>query len=218
MTTQPRANLVAADKTAKPRPLARRLWRAWLWIINGLALIVAALVFTPAGNWVGARLVWVDPLVKADWIVVLDGDRARGVEAARLYHQGWAPKVIVTSHGPAADDLAAVVRGCGVPPEDIIVDRSATRTCDHPATVGALPGVHPQTDRFLVVTSALHTSRARQCFLHQGYQHVTMRGPCWERGGEFTVAHSGWISGAHDLPIEAYEVLAWGYYKLRGWL
>jgi len=42
--------------------------------------------------------------------------------------------------------------------------------------------------------------------------------PEWQTGGAFAPADRGWGNRAQDLPKMFYETLAWGYYKLRGWL
>jgi uncharacterized SAM-binding protein YcdF (DUF218 family) len=52
----------------------------------------------------GAASVWIvsDPLTKADAIVVLGGGPStRPFEAARLFHQGLAPKILLTNPQPA---------------------------------------------------------------------------------------------------------------------
>ena len=55
------------------------------------ALLLSA--FSRLGSWV----VVADPLVKADAIVVFGGQLPfRAMEAAAIYHEGWAPEVWVT--------------------------------------------------------------------------------------------------------------------------
>ena len=141
------------------------------------------LVFTPAGDWLGNALISVDPLAKADYIVVLGGNRERGVEAANLYREGWAPKVIVTSTRDSVGGLAGIVKAYGVPADDILIDGEATRTANHPEAVARLPGVDKKTDRFIVLTSPYHTSRSRACFQRDGYEHVCMQSLGWSAGG-----------------------------------
>ena len=59
-----------------------RAFRAVQWTCSVLVLATLLMVFTPAGGWAIRRVVRVDPLAKADYIVVLGGDLARSVEAA----------------------------------------------------------------------------------------------------------------------------------------
>jgi len=206
---------------AAARPRGRRLRKALLWVqwsIDAAVLVAAVLVWTPAGNWVERRLIAVDPLAKADYIVVLGGGYSRAVEAANLYRDGWASKVIVSSRGPQANVLSRIAQSYGVPQEAILVDPLAGRTADHPHTVQKLPGLDRQADRFLIVTSPLHTSRAQACFQHAGFRNVRMRVPNWQAGGRFDPRRPGRGTRLGDLPTMMRELLAWAYYKLRGWL
>jgi uncharacterized SAM-binding protein YcdF (DUF218 family) len=67
------------------------------------ALLIAGYVFR-APLLRGAASAWIvsDPLTKADVIVVLGGGPStRPFEAARLFHQGLAPKILLTNPQPA---------------------------------------------------------------------------------------------------------------------
>ena len=176
------------------------------------------LVFTPAGDRLGNALIDVDPLTKADYIVVLGGSRERGVEAANLYREGWAPKVIVSSLKHSVGKLADLVKAYGVPADDILIDGEGTRTSTHPETVAMLPGVDKKTDKFIVLTSPYHTSRSRACFKRDGYEHVCMQSPAWSMGGRYAGRSGHWTQRAATLNAKLYEVLAWAMYRLRGWL
>ena len=196
-----------------------RLMRVLQWTVNLLLLLVAVLVLTPVGDRLGEQLTRIDPLAKADYIVVLGGDEERAAEAARLYLAGWAPKVIVSSTGPWADRLARRVAEFGVPPEAVLIDRAPRRTADHPASVAALPGVDKVSRRFLLVTSLYHTRRARACFARGGYQHVVMRAPAWRiLDPADPRPFFAWAPRVRDLYPMAYEALACLSYKLRGWI
>lgn len=193
----------------------RRLLRCGQWLVNLGVLAALLLVFTPLGTWFGRGLLAVDPLEKSDYIVVLSGNFKRMIEGARLYREGWAGKVIISSSRKRAQQYADLAVLCGVPREAILLDGEATRTADHPRTVADLPGVDPANDRFILVTSWMHTSRARACFAHAGYRNIRMRAPIWEME---TPPRESSISRAHVLPLKLYEMAAWAYYKLRGWL
>lgn len=198
------------------RRLPGRALRCLQWTVNLLVLLALVMVFTPAGDWVGQRLIRVDPLSKADYIVVLDGDRERAAEAWRLYRHGWAPKVIVSSKRQGAKSLAELVADLGVPAEAVLIDPNATRTSDHPASVAALSGVDRGRHRFIVVTSLYHTSRSRACFARGGYRHIIMRPPAWRIPSPPPHAWLDWTGRASDCYSKTYEVLAWAYYKAAG--
>ena len=200
------------------RSFLRRLASVVQWAVNLTALLCLILVFTPAGDWLGDALISVDPLTKADYIVVLGGNRERGIEAANLYREGWAPKVIVSSLRDNVDGLADLVKAYGVPADDILIDGEGTRTQTHPETVARLPGVDKKADRFIVLTSPYHTSRSRACFERDGYEHICMQSPGWRTGGRYVGAPDHWGQRAATLIAKLYEVLAWAMYRVRGWL
>ena len=209
----------ANDKTPAgpwPRRLARILrpvrWAAYVALAGA-----AALVFTPAGNWLGDRLIRVDPVEQADYIVVLGGDVERSVEAARLYREGWASKVIVSSLGQDVEHYGRVLAMFGVPESAILYDRQSDRTAAHPASIAGLAGIDREKTRLIVVTSLYHTSRARACFVQAGYRHIAMRAPTW-RIYQHDKTELGWAYRFSELPAWIRELSGWGMYRLRGWL
>jgi uncharacterized SAM-binding protein YcdF (DUF218 family) len=209
------------DKAPR-RPAWRRALRLLLRTVQGVvgALILAAmaLVFTPAGDWLAARLRRVDPLEGADYLVVLGGRDDRVCEAVRLYRLGWAPRIIITSYRQDSEELAELARQFGVPSEALLLDRRATRTVDHPRTVAELPDVDPETHRFILVTSEMHTSRSGAVFEAAGYRHVIVRAPIWEIRPPNPQARRHWPGRASQLFAQAYETCAWLLYRARGWV
>lgn len=184
-----------------------------------MVVVTVVLVFPPVHHWLTRQLVTVDRPAAADYIVVLGGLSERAVEAAQLYREGYAPKIIVTSSGEDTVRLAGLVRGLGVPEAAILLDDKACRTWSHPATIAALPGVSKELDRFLVVTSPYHTSRALACFRRQGYQHVIVWAPRWRTSCNSPIIPYWDIAGSfRDLPEELHEMAAWAAYSLMGWL
>lgn len=189
-----------------------------LWIVASGVVLTLAIIVTPAGDWLGRALVRVDPLAKADYIVVLGGHRERAVAAAQLYRTAWAPKVIVSSTQHGAPALADLVHAYGVPRNRIILDSQTTRTATHPDTVAALPGVDRESHRFIIVTSQFHTGRARACFLRAGYRHICMQSPGWRPYGKYARPEESWTGRAGTCSEKVYEVISWAYYALRGWV
>jgi uncharacterized SAM-binding protein YcdF (DUF218 family) len=89
--------------------------RRGLWF--GAALLVGIVLagFAHASllREVASFLIIEDPLQPAAAIVVLGGHAPfRQIEAARLYHAGWAPLVFVVEEGPS--DEAAALRELGI--------------------------------------------------------------------------------------------------------
>ncbi|MCK5113522.1 MAG: YdcF family protein [Phycisphaerae bacterium] len=209
------------DTAPKKKSKLRKLMWCVQWVINLCVLCALLIVFTPAGKWAEEKLISVDKLEKgetADYIVVLGGNFDRTVEAARLYREGWAPKIIVTSTGANADDMADLAMEFGVPRADIIVEPNSTRTAEHPAAIAALPGVDKDTQKFIILTSALHTSRARGCFDHNGFKNIIMTSPAWRYGGEMGLEADSPYLRFVNLPAMSREAAGWGLYKTMGWL
>ncbi len=202
----------------RPRRVFRRGLRCLQWSVNVLVLVVLVLTFTPAGDWLGGTLIDVDSPAKADYIVVLGGDSERVVEAARLYREGWAEKVVISATGAAVDKYAEVARAYGVPADAVVPDRLPKRTGDHPDTIAKLSGIDRDNTRLIVLTSPYHTSRSRAVFTGAGYRHVTMCSPDWRAGGRFDRLPHSWVTRAASLPTIAYEFAAWGLYWLCGWV
>jgi uncharacterized SAM-binding protein YcdF (DUF218 family) len=146
------------------------------WLIPGGILIVivvaAATLFFTVGSW----LVVEDPLAHADVIVILSGRLPeRAVEAARVYHGGYAEQVWISPPIAPVEDLKAmnisylgedfynekVLMAQGVPPD-------AIRVMDHPnanteaevrQTVEELRALDYHS--VIIVTSKAHTRRVR---------------------------------------------------------
>ncbi len=193
----------------------KRLYLLVQWILNLVVLAALAYVLSPLGQWVTGKLTVCDELDRANYIVVLGGDHERAVEAANLYRSGWAPKVIISSTETDCDDLAGIAADYGVASDDIMLDPEPTRTRHHPGTVAELDGVDPKEHKFIVVTSRLHTARARACFRSGGYKHLIIRYPMWE--AKYPEDPGLW-KNASQLPYAVYETMAWGMYRIRGWI
>ena len=129
----------------------------------------------------GPFLAHEDTLVRADAIVVLAGSRIeRPLEAADLYRDGWAPRVVVTDWVPEEALLRLRDRGIiwpsdtaraaealqtlGVPADRVIVPpRLHTNTAQEAQTARALANANGWR-RIIVVTSKFHLRRAGFAF------------------------------------------------------
>ena len=141
-----------------------------------LATAALTLWVAPAA---GPYLVVADPLPgTADAIVILAGSiRDRAIEAARLYKEGRAPRVVVTREtlpsgaalrraaGVELPDTDALTRsalmGLGVPPRAITTLRRRTHSTASEATTIARWACAHGMRNLIVVTSRPHTRRAR---------------------------------------------------------
>jgi uncharacterized SAM-binding protein YcdF (DUF218 family) len=147
-----------------------------------LALLLVLLVLA-VGAWrlflsLGHILHHEDPLERADVIYVLGGTRVERVaEAGQLFAEGWAPRVLLSRQivEPAEARLRArgvaivsetemqrsVLEQIGVPPAAIDqVTAEQNATADEIEELADLSRVRGWT-RLIVVTSKMHTARAR---------------------------------------------------------
>lgn len=150
-----------------------RLRRTPIWItVAGVILFVGLLLFFNVGRW----LVVEDPLQKATAIAVLSGQMPdRALEAARVYKQGYAPRIWLTNStepGATMERLAIhyvgedeydrqVLVHEGVPESAIeVLDPPIVNTADEMKTIGeALRKEKHGT--VILVTSKVHTRRTR---------------------------------------------------------
>jgi len=141
--------------------------------LAALFLVLAALAAPRLGAWI----VLVDPLQKSDAIFVLGGTIfERPLEAVDLYHEGWAPRLLLMRQ--IADEGENELRRRGVPFQrevDVQVDvltrlgvpRSAIEILDEQNSTkdeaDALRAVvvTSRWQRVIVVTSKQHTRRVR---------------------------------------------------------
>jgi uncharacterized SAM-binding protein YcdF (DUF218 family) len=145
------------------------------WLVPGaifIVLAVAAALFLTVGNW----LVVEDPLVHADVIVILSGRLPeRAIEAARVYHAGFADQVWISPPTSPVDDLKAmkisylgedfynekVLIAKGVPPDSIRILERADANTEEEVRQIAENLRNRDLHSAIIVTSKPHTRRVR---------------------------------------------------------
>jgi uncharacterized SAM-binding protein YcdF (DUF218 family) len=153
-----------------PRTLGRR--RRIVIGLAAVALLGAVSCFFLVGRW----LVVEDPLEKAQAIAVLSGRMPlRAMEAAKLYREGYAPKVWLTHSTEPGATLGAmgipyagediynlrVLIHEGVPLEAIrVLEPPIVNTADEVAAISGAMAEEKDTT-VLIVTSKVHTRRVR---------------------------------------------------------
>jgi len=137
--------------------------------------VVGCFVLPPA---LGAWLVTADPLEPAGAIVVFGGEVPfRAMEAARIYHEGSAPKVWLTQGALHDDDLELARLGINRPPEYRYSEQVLERLGVPSAAIQILPQPVQNTAEevrriaqaaaaadmrtLILVTSKYHTRRVR---------------------------------------------------------
>ena len=214
--------------TRKVRVIAKHLQRL-LAILGALALLAVVTVFfffLGIGHW----LVKEDPLQKADAIAILSGNSpARAMEAAKLYHEGYAKEIWLTHPGALSDALKQfgirypseadrnyqVLRKRGVPAKAIhILESSILNTADELDVISAaLQDTGSQS--VIVVTDKPHTRRVYTLWreFDAGRGNAIVHGVSndynpsrwWKTpGGTTQVLHEvlGMINASAGLPVQ----------------
>ena len=206
--------------------MLRLLKRLFVTLLSLCVLLIAGYVFR-APLLRGAAGVWIvsDPLTKADVIVVLGGGPStRPFEAARLYHLGYAPKILLMNPN------ATPTEQLGLTAAEHEIERQILVMKEVPAlAIAVVPGVvHSTYDesiavlnwaktnnvkRLIVATDAFHTRRVRWLFRKElrpaGIQVEVDAVPV----REYTAAD--WWQ--HDQGMVAFqnEILKYAYYRVK---
>jgi uncharacterized SAM-binding protein YcdF (DUF218 family) len=212
--------------------MLRLLWRIARLTVVLLVLGVGlyffhGLLLAPIGRY----LVSTDPLEKSDWIVILaDAPYLTAPEAARLYHEGWAPAILLNNQprphgqeellrlGVPVKDSQAIARellaALRVPAEAIkaLPDRSDGTVEELQAVRRFLGGLPARA--LLLVTPKAHSTRTRRiCVLELG--PATRCGSRPAGGDPFDPDR--WWTYRRDVAEVAYEYAALAYDLGRAW-
>lgn len=149
------------------RPPAAMAFHDYYTLFGRAALAVAFLLITAgaAAFMFPQQVLTVDSgEVKADALVVLGGGDGRAEYAAKLYHQGAAPLVVVSGYGDCMTNIQAMEKA-GVPSAAITAEPAALTTLENATrSVPLLRAL--RAHRVIVVTSWYHSRRALACFEH----------------------------------------------------
>lgn len=183
-----------------------------------LALLLLAGVL--AVRSLGAILHHEDALDRADVIFVLSGERVERIaEAGELFLQGWAPAILLSRQRADAAEIALRARGIRLPTEiefqrDVLVQMGVsataidalsdaqTATANEAVTLRRFAAVKGWKT-IIVVTSKLHTARARLTMVRQledDGRRIIMRGSRYDEANI-----DRWWSNRSDLRFVLFE-------------
>jgi len=160
----------------------RLIWRLGRLLAVTLVLVIGLYFGSPyLLTVVGRYLITEHPLAKADLVLVLFGQYVLRVpEGARIYHEGYAPKILLTNEPKVRGSEELLRLGIRFPDsqenaltilEALRVPRSAILTIQERAdstrsemqTVARFLNMHP-VKSMIIVTSKSHTTRAYKIF------------------------------------------------------
>ena len=142
-------------------------------LIGRLLILALALMLALGAAWLLFPIwfpkIWRPLLVvefesrPADAIVLLGGEsQARPLEAARLYHAGVAPKIVIAGFGDIQTNRRALLKA-GVPEDRILIEsvsKTTFQNAEFSRPVLREAGIH----RAVLVTSSFHARRALTTF------------------------------------------------------
>jgi uncharacterized SAM-binding protein YcdF (DUF218 family) len=131
---------------------------------------------------------------------------ARRFPEARLVHSG---DTVPASESAVAREL---LLGAGVDPQRIVFENKSRVTCESPRATLDVVAVDA-SQRWLLVTSAMHMPRAVACFRAAGWD-VTPYPTNFRRGPELL---SALPDNLEDVDLAVHEWVGLLYYRLRGY-
>jgi len=136
----------------------------WVRGLASAAFIAAAVLAVADPDAPGRFLQREDPLESADAVLVFNGDPdyERTLEAAQLYHAGYARYIVFSGRGgpgDSAQSMAQVATQHGVPPQAILLEGEATSTYENVLFIRRLL-IQYHVQKLILVTSPYHQLRA----------------------------------------------------------
>ena len=159
-------------------PVVRRCLRRLAWCLFLFCFLLSIFYFFRAPLLRAAANAWIinEPLVKADAVVVLGGGlETRPFEAARLYHQGLADKILIMNPKPSPRAKLGVIPleteltrqilvKLNVPESDLeVVGNGVSSTYDESIAVRNWIQTNGAR-RVIIPTDLFHTRRVRWLF------------------------------------------------------
>ena len=169
-------------------------------------------------------------------IVEISGGGNRLLYAARLYHKGVAPHLLLTGgtidwmneNEPPAQDMAKVLGMLGIPEEALWIESESRNTYEN-ALFSQKVLAKKNIDRIILVTSAMHMPRAVALFEKQGFDVIpapadyNMTQVGWDRLWDrnlttqlFNLLPS--VANLSSTTSALKEYIGILVYSLRGWL
>ena len=194
------------------------------------ALLILLLIAFPLSPRLGPWLISEDALQKADVIYVLGGTRMeRPLEGADLYTDGWAPRILLSRQRRDGGEKELKARGIAYPTEadlqrsilgtlgvpldaiDLLEDEQVSTSSEGRALIDR--AIQNRWTRIIVVTSRMHTRRARLALDRQLAPHgiaLVMRGSRYD-----SMDPEHWWRDRDDLRFTLFEYQKLILYWLR---
>lgn len=236
------------------------LWKKKPELARWVVLAVLMVIWIMGNGWVATSLTrslewrYLPPVAipEADVIVVLGGGTHseqyprqlvevngagdRVLYSAWLYHQGAAPKILLSGgyigwtgeRDAPADDMAEILGWLDVPSDALILERTSRNTYENAVNSKVILD-EMGVNRIILVTSALHMPRSVAIFEKQGLEVIPMPTDYdvteerWQQLWELDLATQifNLIPSASNLSTTTTilkEYIGMAIYRLRGWM
>ncbi len=209
--------------------MLQRIGKVVRLLLAAYGLLLLCIFYSPLADYLVRPLYVPADLRPAPAIVVLtayvspngvlnESAMRRIHTAARLYHRGLSPLVIISGGDPKfpedrqpADFMAEFAGELGVPRSVIILEKESPNTHFSAVNVAALCQ-EKEIERVLLVTDAAHMRRAMASFEAQGLMVSPAPADPWALGWETpTVRLRKFLAALHE-----YGGLL--YYRWKGWI
>ena len=170
--------------------------------IAAILLLVLLLCF----GWMGRILISADHLEKADAIVVLGGNLPfRSAEAARLFREGWAPRVWITAPEGASELEAVKQMGLAAVPMDQLSVRVLEQFGTPAGAIRVLsPDVRDTVAEIRLISAAMSESGLTRVILVTSPTHTRRVNAIWR-----VVARRGQSAFVHPIRREIFDADHW---------
>lgn len=204
----PGMRLKRGSKAPGTKARRRLLWTAG-------AVILLFLLYRPLLTAAASVLILSEPPRRADFIVALSGvaNGERERYAAELFHQGFAPRVLVCGCWIAwqtneADAMTAHLKHLGVPADRILAEPDGYST--YTQAVRCVPILKRHKARtILLVTSPTHSRRAARIFRRVLRPEGIAVASCPVPLSDSAFQLDGWWTRRRDVRTVAIEYMSW---------
>ncbi|WP_404788309.1 YdcF family protein [Altericista sp. CCNU0014] len=172
------------------------------------------------------------PIAPRVWPEVLEaGDRV--LYAARLYKEGYAPKLVLTggriswkdsTGNSEAEDIETLLKFIGIPQTAMLLERTSLNTHENAVNVKAILARERLDGPILLVTSAIHMPRSMAIFKKERMEAIAAptdylfdESPLTQGLPDFVLKLLPDAEAIHQTTIALKEYVGMAVYRLRGW-
>ena len=153
----------------------------------------------------------------------------RVLHTVQLYKAGKVNKILISGGSgsitgkdvPEADQLKKVFVYCGVPETDILLENESRNTYESAQLCSKLIHRLNMNEKFLLITSAFHMRRSKDCFRKAGLSTAIYPVDYYTRDRKNTLTPDNWLIPSSDAmskwALLMHEITGYITYKVMGY-